>query len=836
MRNKLVLTFLLSSLILSGCSFGKHKHDWGKYVDFDEEYHYRVCEEDKSHILKEKHTYFSKGQYLDYDYLEEFECSGCHRKKVESNKLNAEFTECVAEPKYLYKVISDATSIYYKSDSLGNFGNPKCIFLKTILPDEYEECRYIESMGGNYIDTGIKMETGDTIVSKYDDYGGVLFGSYDTVSPKHSYILHTSSNRDTAFTPNIQIEETTVGENRKLFLKNIDVMKYGTLGIFGVSASLLTFTGAGRFYTFKYYRGDELLHNYIPCARILDKKAGFYDLIDKKFYFTNNRTDLGCGDFISEDLIDEKYYKTEYTEAYGDQYLKAGVDFTSKTKIDTEISFGAHPSYNFMFGKWSAGTSFSMFTDNKICASNGMGNSHDVINGTLNRFEKIHVFTDMQTGITINDIFYPMGSGIPPASNAEIYLFATNETPIPAKNYYQKFGIGRIYSFKIYDGDELIRDFVPVVRAEDFKCGFYDNVEKKFYQNEAPACNTLEEGEKVEGSTRLPEGYTELSYIQTNGTQYFDTGLISDFSKDAFEITAQATQTDQDSFLLGSFPQFYNANYHFLYYSHCDNEISLTIRTNDNYTVQLQTDLKGNDLDKHTYYYEKSQLYVDYKQTDGTLRTNFMKYSWYTSLMGIYEYSFEVSRNFIGKFYSCRYYQNGILKRDYVPCINPDGICGIYDLASKTFTADQNSGFHTFKSGVGINEFEYSRTIIEPTYSHPGLDEYKSIYNDEIKMVETDPLAFEVTFDCDNSYVEILERDEIENKVLTNTAYSINEYSLNYSINYAQVSFIPTAKPSYKIKDIKIADGYAILQKAQDRYYLKKISSNLKVSIITELV
>ena len=42
--------------------------------------------------------------------------------------------------------------------------------------------------------------------------------------------------------------------------------------------------------------------------------------------------------------------------------------------------------------------------------------------------------------------------------------------------------IGDIYSFKVYDNDVLIRDFIPVKTLEN-QIGLWDLVEDKFYGN-----------------------------------------------------------------------------------------------------------------------------------------------------------------------------------------------------------------------------------------------------------------------------------------------------------------------------------------------------------------
>jgi len=59
------------------------------------------------------------------------------------------YTQEVVDEKYLFKKISDASAIYYKSSVDGEFGDENYLFETTILPSEYTEVEYIESTGNN---------------------------------------------------------------------------------------------------------------------------------------------------------------------------------------------------------------------------------------------------------------------------------------------------------------------------------------------------------------------------------------------------------------------------------------------------------------------------------------------------------------------------------------------------------------------------------------------------------------------------------------------------------------------------------------------------------------
>ena len=59
--------------------------------------------------------------------------------------------------------------------------------------------------------------------------------------------------------------------------------------------------------------------------------------------------------------------------------------------------------------------------------------------------------------------------------------------------------IGRVYWFKIYNSNKLVRDFIPVKNSETGEVGLFDKVESIFYTNQGvgsfiagPEANNLE--------------------------------------------------------------------------------------------------------------------------------------------------------------------------------------------------------------------------------------------------------------------------------------------------------------------------------------------------------
>mgnify|MGYP003291880365 CR=1 FL=1 len=101
--------------------------------------------------------------------------------------------------------------------------------------------------------------------------------------------------------------------------------------------------------------------------------------------------------------------------------------------------------------------------------------------GNMNNYRRLKVslknavFTDAdgnQTTFTENLTF---------SDPVTIYLFAYNESDYKASEQSDM----TLYRCKFYDGDTLIRDFVPALRRSDDVAGLYDRVEDTFYEDKS---------------------------------------------------------------------------------------------------------------------------------------------------------------------------------------------------------------------------------------------------------------------------------------------------------------------------------------------------------------
>ena len=189
-------------------------------------------------------------------------------------------------------------------------------------------------------------------------------------------------------------------------------------------------------------------------------------------------------------------------------------------------------------------------------------------------------------------------------------------------------------------------------------------------------------------AARLPDGYTELTYIQSSGTQYIDTGFkpkattrtvmkanvtnVSGFS--AFFGTRNATsQTASQAYLAAaSSSTQYRSDY-----------FGSALSINVNTTVKMTT------VDKNKNVCTFNNDTITNTSSVASASTNMFLLALHNA--GSAQYFLNA------KLYSCDIYDNDVLVRDFVPCKNPSGVIGLYDVVNGVFY--QNAGTGEFTAG-----------------------------------------------------------------------------------------------------------------------------------------
>lgn len=180
----------------------------------------------------------------------------------------------------------------------------------------------------------------------------------------------------------------------------------------------------------------------------------------------------------------------------------------------------------------------------------------------------------------------------------------------------------------------------------------------------------------AQGGVSLPAGYTKLEYLESNGEHYIDTGFKPKWNSrvvvdiEGLGITTQMIFGTRDTNSSTSSNQF------LLFRS------SATTIRSDYFKTNKSIDIS--DTSARTIIDKNANVVTLF----GTTITN-TPVSAGECKYNLYLFAFNNAGN-VGysasfKLYSCQIYDNGILVRDYVPCINPDGARGLYDVVNGVF-------------------------------------------------------------------------------------------------------------------------------------------------------
>lgn len=205
-------------------------------------------------------------------------------------------------------------------------------------------------------------------------------------------------------------------------------------------------------------------------------------------------------------------------------------------------------------------------------------------------------------------------------------------------------------------------------------------------------------------SSLLPNGYTQVDYIESSGTQYIDSGILPsenigfeiDFTphNDMNKTTARTifgsrTTWRSNGYQLTTYTEGSLNGGHFLFGT---NNTASLIR----HSAYMQKDVRC----------QISFLNGVFKSANGNetnIQGTFSNVNKNIYLFGCIENvnPFELSTTTL---YKLKFYDNGNLVRDFIPCYrNSDNEVGLYDLVNDVFYTNQGTGSFTYGSTYDID-------------------------------------------------------------------------------------------------------------------------------------
>ena len=197
----------------------------------------------------------------------------------------------------------------------------------------------------------------------------------------------------------------------------------------------------------------------------------------------------------------------------------------------------------------------------------------------------------------------------------------------------------------------------------------------------------------------LPTGFQRVAFLESTGTQYIDTGYKPVPATTKFEFYFSPTNITGNYFLFGARPDTaavsqYTCTAHFP---------SGAVRQDwAGINASFPTTSIGN---KYLYIAHNNTVSLNADTVTGTNIRSTTRSDYNFLLFTVNTAGTADTRRYVGKVYYAKLWDDGVLVRDFIPCIDPLGVPCMYDLVGKKPYYNQGTG-----------EFTVGRQIIPVDY------------------------------------------------------------------------------------------------------------------------
>ena len=425
---------------------------------------------------------------------------------------------------------------------------------------------YIESSGTQYIDTGVTLNAStynrlrQVVVTKPAFSGWCVDGVgksgttwYTGVSGTTIYYGNGSANTATNATAatGTKNEFDLDFPNNRYIVKDLDngVTRLNLTSLSKVAPTesytlwLFGHNGNGgkhsaKIYSAKYYLDGVMIRDFVPCQNA-DGEIGMYDKVESKFY-----PNAGTGTFVAGGVVEEiggetvevarevkqmfvgvprlpaEFQEVSYLESTGEQWIDA--DYNPNENSKMSLDFQPTEVQSTCYAGCRYGTSGSGYYRAFTINSGSDGTLQyaayaDSGNVSLGAFtQERQTITISKEAFIRNGVTTEVGTDTELAGSYTIYLFACNT------NGAKLISTCRIYSCMIWDGDILVRYFIPCYRKSDKKPGMYDLVTGVLFTNAGTGEFIV--GEKVIRGTAQK---VKKAWVGVNGVArlFFSSGM-----------------------------------------------------------------------------------------------------------------------------------------------------------------------------------------------------------------------------------------------------------------------------------------------------------------------
>lgn len=189
------------------------------------------------------------------------------------------------------------------------------------------------------------------------------------------------------------------------------------------------------------------------------------------------------------------YVELEYIQATGTQYLNSGYIHTANTRIRTKlyVTQDSVHSYQFIFGSRKSSYNYNnlhfatRWNSSNVFCYGRTGNEQAGGSALYNQIIEVEAYQNICRWTNeIGNSSSITSSGTVNAGMGPIGIFCMNQSSSsggwsPESNTYS--GNVKLYEFKIYETDTLVREYIPAKRISDNVIGLYELQTNTFKTN-----------------------------------------------------------------------------------------------------------------------------------------------------------------------------------------------------------------------------------------------------------------------------------------------------------------------------------------------------------------
>lgn len=172
--------------------------------------------------------------------------------------------------------------------------------------------------------------------------------------------------------------------------------------------------------------------------------------------------------------VPTEYQEVEYLQAAGNQSIDTGLDIQTNSYFEVKAAFTQNTANNNIYG-----LGYSNKESNVMVSGSRIYNQLAGQNVNIAYDANDHIFKATSSNTYIDGTTGGANwNNVPIGNRLRLFATAYNGTFDSSR-----FSYAKIYYCKMYQGDTLVRDFVPVYRKSDNEAGMYDLINNVFYTN-----------------------------------------------------------------------------------------------------------------------------------------------------------------------------------------------------------------------------------------------------------------------------------------------------------------------------------------------------------------